>query len=190
MEILSNPRIFGRVVCAVLLAGIGGLAAFTRGGDAPGEYELKAALVFNFTQFVDWPAAAFASPRAPFVIGVLGRDPFGHSLDEVVQGEQVGSHPIVVERCRDTRAAARCQLVFVSASERYDLAPVMAALRGRAVLTVGDFDGFLRQGGMVRLYHSGKRIRLRIDREAARAAGLTMSAKLLRVAELSSPERN
>lgn len=170
-----------------MLVVIGGLAVFVRAAEAPTEYELKAALVYNFTQFVDWPDTALAGPATPFVIGVLGRDPFGRYLDQVVQGERVGTHPIVIERCRDAAAAARCQLLFVSASERDHLPAVLAALRGRPVLTVGDFEGFLREGGMVLLRQSGKRVRLRVDREAAQAVGLTMSAKLLRVAQLTRP---
>ncbi|HWA87030.1 MAG TPA: YfiR family protein [Opitutus sp.] len=190
MEILNKRTFIGRGLLAALLAGVGAVAAFTRGVDAPPEYEVKAALVYNFTQFVDWPDAAFAAPDAPFVIGVLGRDPFGRYLNQVIQGEKVGAHPIVAEHCADLAAASRCHVLFVSASERDDLPAVMAALHGRPVLTVGDFDGFLRQGGMVLLHPSGKRIRLRVDRDAARAAGLTMSAKLLRVAELTHPGRD
>jgi hypothetical protein len=185
VEILKRPKLSRRAWLALILTGTAGLLPPLRAADTPTEYELKAALLYNFTQFVSWPDKAFASPDAPLVIGVLGRDPFGDNLDRIVQGEKSGSHPLVVERCDDLEAARHCHVLFVSASERDDLARIFTSLRGRPVLTVGDCDGFVRRGGMVMLYMTGKRIRLRVDREAAQAADLTLSAKLLRVVELS-----
>jgi hypothetical protein len=170
-----------------VLAGTTALAAPALAAEAPTEYELKAALLYNFTQFVEWPKSAFAAADAPLTIGILGRDPFGEVIDRLVQGEESGSHRIVVQRCADLDAARRCQVLFISASEREDASRIVTALSGRAVLTVGDFDGFIRRGGMVRFYSVGKRIRLRVDRGTVQAAGLTMSAKLLRVVELSRP---
>lgn len=153
--------------------------------DLPREYDLKAALLYNFTQFVQWPPQAFASDTAPLVIGVIGRDPFGASLDRIVQGEHAGSHPIVVRRCSNDDEASRCHILFVSASERAEASRLLARISGKPVLTVADFEGFLRDGGMVVLQkNADHRIRLRVNYPAAKTARLTMSAKLLRVAEL------
>lgn len=185
MEILRGPRFSRRAWLALVLAGLAGGLSRGRAADTPTEYELKAALLYNFTQFVEWPESAFAAPDSPLVIGILGRDPFGESLDRLVRGEQSRTHPIVVARCRDIEAARNCHILFIAASERDDLQRILTGVRGRPLLTIGDFDGFIRRGGMVRFYSAGKRIRLRVDHDAARAAGFTMSAKLLRVVELS-----
>lgn len=151
------------------------------------EYALKAALLFHFTQFVEWPAAAFSSPQAPFVIGIFGRDPFGPALDRLVEPERVGPHPIVVARCRTLAETRTCHLLFIADGEESDLRAILGTLRGQPVLTVADFPGFVGRGGMFALERGRDgRLRLRIDAPAARAVGLRVSAKLLRVAQPAS----
>src|SRR5947207_349431 len=104
------------------------------------EYRLKATFLFQFTQFVDWPAAAFASRQAPLVIGVLGQDPFGTFLDEAVRGEKVENRALSIERYRRLEDVANCQVLFVSRSEAGRIQQIAAALKGRSVLLVGDAD--------------------------------------------------
>lgn len=161
-----------------------------RAGPSPAtrEYDLKAVLILNFTQFVDWPAGAFATGDSPFVIGVLGRDPFGKALEGVVEGERAGSRPIVVRRFRSVEDVKGCQMLFINEREKNDLPKILAAVKGRPILTVGDYDGFVLRGGMIRLVKTedGK-VRLRINLDAVKSAGLTVSAKLLRVAEVIAP---
>lgn len=168
------------------ICGLAALGFIPRGGASPAasEYALKAALLFHFTQFVEWPATAFASPQAPFVIGVFGRDPFGSTLDGIAASEHVGSHPIVVTRCRTLADARACQLLFIGPDQEPDLRAVLAAVQDQPVLTVADFPGFVGRGGMISLERRADgHLRLRIDAPATRAAGLRVSAKLLRVAE-------
>lgn len=150
------------------------------------EYQIKAVFLFNFAQFVAWPPAAFADPAAPLVIGVLGDDPFGPTLDETVQGESVGGRPLAVRRYRRPEEIEACHILFISRSETARLGPIIARLGARGILTVSDAEGATRRGVMIGFFTENKRLRLRIDLGAARAAGLVISSKLLRPAEIVS----
>jgi len=171
-----------RVVLVALLAFAAALPA--RAQAPPTEYEVKAVFLFNFSQFVDWPAAAFADDRSPLVIGVLGSDPFGAVLDGIVRGETVNGRPIVVQRYQSVEQIDTCHILFIDRSQQPQLGAIVAALRTRNVLTVGDFDGFGRSGGMIRFATVGNKIRLRINLTAAQEANLTISSKLLRPAQI------
>jgi hypothetical protein len=177
--------------CWALAVASGGSVTLAAGLGAPvtTEYEVKAALLYHFTQFVEWPAAAFPTRDAPLVIGVLGADPFGDVLDKLAEPEQGSGHPIQVVRCRSLEEAGRCHLLFISSSERPNLPQIVASLDHRPVLTVADFDGFLRHGGIVQFRKTpDNKIRLRVDLVQAKAAGLTFSSKLLRVVEIVPPD--
>lgn len=151
------------------------------------EYQLKAVFLFNFAQFVDWPPRALPPGDSPLVIGVLGDDPFQGALDNTVRGEQVRHHPIVVQRYRRVEEIRVCHILFISNSEKGRLPQIFAALKDRSILTVGEDENFSRYGGIIRFYNAQNKIRFRIDVEAARAASLTISSKLLRPAEIVQP---
>jgi len=151
---------------------------------APTEYQVKAAFLFNFTQFVDWPPSAFADDGAPLVIGVLGQDRFGADLDEIVRGESVRGRPLVVRRYERVEDIGPCHILFVDRSESERLDRVLPRLSGRSILTVGEFGGFARRGGMIQFATVGNRIQLRVNLQAARAADLEISSKLLRPARI------
>jgi hypothetical protein len=172
------------VGCLALAITATPLAADGTRGRVTREYDLKAAFLFNFTQFVEWPAAALADPQAPFVIGVLGDDPFGSSLDEIVANENVHGHAIVVRRGRTLSELGACQLLFVSRSQAPRLRGILDGIAGRSVLVVGDMDEFAAHGGTIGFVTSGSRLRLVVNMAQARDAGLTISSKLLRQAEL------
>lgn len=146
----------------------------------PAEYQLKAVFLFNFAQFVEWPARAFRDAEAPLVIGVLGDDPFGPYLDELVSDEKVGRRPLQVLRFKRVDEVGACHILFVSASELNALPPTLQALKGRSILTVSDMEGFNRYGGIVRFVVEGGKIRLRINLAAAKACELNISSKILR----------
>jgi hypothetical protein len=171
---------FGRcfVISAVLLSSGPRLSAET----SP-EYQVKAVFLFNFAQFVDWPPKAFPEPQTPLVIGVLGEDPFGTYLDETVRGENVNNRPLVVQRYRRIGDIKTCHVLFINRSETDRLEQILASLRGRNILTVGDTDDFAQRGGMIQLVTEKNKIRMRINLEVVKAANLTISSKLLRVAE-------
>ncbi|MDE3083993.1 MAG: YfiR family protein [Verrucomicrobiota bacterium] len=147
------------------------------------EFQLKAIFLFNFTQFVNWPSEAFSSPSAPLVIGVLGGDPFGSFLDETVQGEKVDGHPLVVRRYRRVDEIQGCHILFISGTESWRLDWILSVLKGHSILTVGDWGDFTLRGGMIRFITRNHKIRFRINADAAKAAHLTISSKLLRLAE-------
>jgi hypothetical protein len=153
---------------------------------APTEYQLKAVFLFNFAQFVEWPASAFSDPATPLVIGVLGQDPFGPALDETVQGETAAGRPLVIRRYRRVDEIDACHVLFISQSESARLDAVLSSLGSRSILTVGDAENYARRGVMIRFMEANKKLRLRINLDAARTAGLVISSKLLRNAEVIS----
>jgi YfiR/HmsC-like len=148
------------------------------------EYQVKAVFLFNFARFVDWPVKAFPDTNAPFVIGVLGDDPFGSYLDETVRGERVNGHPLTVQRYRRASEIKACQVLFIGRSESDRLDQILGSLRGRSILTVGETDDFATHGGMIRLATEKNKVRMYINRDAAKAANLKISSKLLQVAEV------
>jgi len=152
--------------------------------DTPTEYQVKAVFLYNFAQFVEWPAAAFADDRAPLVIGVLGEDPFGPDLDAAVRGETVNHRPLLVRRYRDISQVEACHILYISGSEGSHLEKILSALRGRTILTVSDSENFARRGGMVGFVTEHNRIRLRISLNAVTAGELSISSKLLRLADI------
>lgn len=152
-------------------------------------YQVEAVFLFNFTQFVSWPVEPSASVNEPFALCILGEDPFGKYLDEVVAGETAQGRPLQVLRLNSAEDATRCQIVFVGKSESARVGELLARLAGHATLTVSDMEDFGRRGGMVRFVVENRRVRLRINVEAARSAGLTFSSNLLRIAEIVGKER-
>ena len=145
-------------------------------------YQVKAAFIYNFTQFVEWPANAFSSNNAPFVIGVLGPDPFGAYLDQLVEGEKVNGHPITVKNFTDPEDAGKCHILFINAQNMHE---VIRALGNRSILTVSDNESFTRNGGMIRFFTENNKIRLEINPAAARTCNLEISGKLLRIAKIA-----
>lgn len=146
------------------------------------EYDLKAAFLFNFARFVEWPPTAFAGDRAPLTVCVYGEDPFGPTLDAVVQGERVGERSLLVQRPDSLDDLGECHVLFVCRSEKDRLGKVMAQVAGKPVLTVADTDGFLRAGGTINFILEGSKVRFLINQEAAARSGLRISSKLMRLA--------
>lgn len=148
------------------------------------EYKVKSAFLFNFTQFVEWPADAFEDDDAPLVIGILGSDPFGPFLDETISGERLQEHPLIVERYESIEEVGHCHILFLASGNRQTIRQAIAHLKSKAVLTVSDFDGFARMGGMIAFENQGGRVALRINATTVNESGLVVSSKLLRLAEI------
>jgi len=159
-----------------------------RGQTVSHEYPLKAVFLFNFAQFTGWPANAFDKPDAPLVIGVLGDDPFGALLDDAVRGETVNGRKFVVERYRRVEDIKTCHILFISQSETKRLDKIVRALKDRPVLTVSEIDGSAQRGVRVQFITENNKIRFRINMDSLKDAQLTMSSKLLRVAEIVSSQ--
>jgi hypothetical protein len=166
------------VLCLLLCAG--SLICPSRAAAQALENDIKAAFLLNFTKFVDWPPTAFADSDSPMAICVLGKDPFGRALDEIVQGETVNARKLIVRRVSQPLAPQQCQVVFLSASEG-DISKILSGL-GRGVLTVGEGASFVREGGIIGFVMENRRVRFDINQSAADNAGLKMSSKLLSVA--------
>ncbi len=152
--------------------------------DAPTENQVQAVFLYNFSRFVEWPPQAFGAPGDPFVIGIVGSDPFGAHLDEAVHNEQINGHTLAVRRFRSISELANCQILFIDRSEIANLGQILAALDHHSTLTVSQADGAAQRGVMIQLATENSRIHLRINVDSARAAGLTISSKLLRPAEI------
>jgi hypothetical protein len=186
---LTRLRAFARrarLGCAVLCLAVGATFSAAPGNvtaAAPSEYQLKAVFLFNFAQFVEWPQDTFATADAPLVIGVVGADPFGSYLDEVVQGEQVKGRALTVRRFRKMEDARDAHILFLgeggTAGHRDGLP---ASLAERHVLTVS--DAAAASGAIIQFVDASSRIKLRIDAVRAEQSGLTISSKLLRAAEI------
>ena len=153
------------------------------------EYQVKAVFLFNFVQFVDWPRAVAPDSQLPLVIGIIGNDPFGPFLDETVRGERLGTRPIVLRRYRQITEIGGSNILFISRSESERVPEILSAVKNRPILTVSDGDTFANQGGIIQFVTDKNRIRLRINLAAAQAANITISSKLLRVAEIVRPPR-
>jgi len=146
------------------------------------EYEIKAAFLYNFAKFVEWPASALAGPKQDLSICVLGPDPFGHYLDDAVVDKTIAGHPIAVTRSRLPQDLPACHILFVSASQGFSLADLLSKLRGKSVLVVGESEDFAISGGAIQLVLEGNHVRFVINPDAAERAGLKISSKLLALA--------
>ena len=146
------------------------------------EYEVKAAFLFNFTKFVAWSDAAAPDPGAPFVIAVLGDDPFGEALSALEKKTAQG-RPIVVQRANSLDSLKHCRILFVSSSVGSRMPEILRAAHARSILTVGDMEGFASRGGMIELVLLGGKVGFEVNVNSAKQAGLTISSKLLSLAK-------
>lgn len=151
------------------------------------EYRLKAAFLFNFLQFVDWPSTAFSSPEESVTICVLGPDPFGPDLDALIAGERINGRTIVIQRHQKVDPDAQCHLAFVNKRSERQLRECVEQLKGRPVLTVSDVPPFAGLGGMIEFVTQANRIRLRVNLRATSEAQLRLSSKLLKRSEIVEP---
>lgn len=149
-------------------------------GTRADEYRVKAAFLFNFAKFIEWPSSSFSGTTTPLQVCVLGVDPFGWTLDDTLRGRAVAGRPIQVRRM--TEPDRSCHLLFISTSERKRLPLITEQLRGASILTVGEDDGFIAAGGMIELISDGDNVQFNVSPLAAERAGLHVSARLVSLA--------
>ena len=149
-----------------------------------GEYELKAAILYNLTRFVEWPASAYADAQAPTVLCILGRDPFGAFLDSLTSKETVNGRPLQVRRLPNTAELHACHVLYISSSERRSVPQIFESLEGSNVLTVGEMAMFAKRGGMVQFELEEKQVHFDINLDASLHADLKISARLLVLAKI------
>jgi hypothetical protein len=180
----GRKTLFG-LLCA------GALASVCAAGDKPpSEYEVKAACLYNFAKFVEWPKDRFAEPDTPIVIGVYGVDPFGRILDDTVKGRTVNERPIVVKRIDRLGDLGKSHILFVSRSENQRLVQLLGKRAIEGVLTVGESDEFIRRGGVINFKIKEGKVRFQVNQQAAERAGLKISSQMLRLSiEIEPAER-
>jgi hypothetical protein len=147
----------------------------------PGEYQVKAAYLYNFGRFIEWPARA-AEANSTFTICVLGQDPFGLALNATLADENINGKSVVAKRIPDAAQAMNCRILFISSSEGEHLKQILGTLKDTSVLTVSDLPEFSKNGGMVQFTMEGSRVRFEVNLAPAERVGLVLSSELLKVA--------
>jgi hypothetical protein len=153
-------------------------------GQVFNEYQVKAAFLYTFAKFVEWPPQAFSSPSAAMTICVLGEDPFGSFLDDAVKGKTVDGRPLVVYRLTDLPTGHECKILFIATSESRRMPALLASMATSGVLTVGDTTEFASEGGIIGLRLDGERIRLSVNLTAAERAKVRISSRMLSLATI------
>ena len=174
---LPRAGFCGRAIIWLLL-----IAAPTLRAEVSKEQQLKAALLFNFTKFVEWSPASFPAPDSPLVIGVLGSPSFADEMENVAKNRNVNGHKISVKKLQGAAGARGVHLLFVSASEDARLGELRGALRGANVLTVGESEAFAKSGGVITFVIVGGKVRFDINSTAAGQASVKISAQLQKLA--------
>jgi hypothetical protein len=178
--LMQNRWLRMLALLAWLLAANSGLA------DEPSlsQYQVEAVFLFNFAKYVDWPAAAFTNATAPITIGVLGTDPFGGSLQHMVEGKSIAGRSFVIKHLATDGDLSGCQILFISDSEAARMSEILDKTRTLPILTVGEDEAFAEDGGIINFVVKDGKVRLEIDLTEARKNGLTISSRLLAVADV------
>ena len=172
------------LLCLLTAGGAGNAwaAGAVVGAAATKEIQVKAAFLYNFTKFVDWPAGRFRDPTSPIVIGIWGAHPVVDELAELVKERQVNGRSFVVTAVATVEQARAMHILFVPAGEEAQFGDLVADLNGAAILTVGESERFASLGGIITFTREADKIRFMINLEASEPAGLKLSAQLLKLA--------
>jgi hypothetical protein len=184
----SGIRVARRLVCllAVLLPGWVAVAQVPEQAAVINrEYSIKAAFLYQFSHYVEWPPQALRGDQQPFVIGVLHSDPFGTALAHVAQTKTVNGHPMDVRVLKSREGVEQCQILFVPKNAPPNLqAAVLQAAHTSAVLVVGETDDFIERGGDVQFFLEGNKVRFAFSAQLAKREDLKVSSKLLALAKI------
>lgn len=150
--------------------------------EVPSEYQVKAAFIYNFAKFVEWPAESFADTSTPMRICVLGENPFGQELMRTVNGKKINGRDLLVSNFVELHLVKGCHVLFLGSSERGRIPQVLQNLRGASTLTVGETSDFAHGGGMIRFVLEGGKVRFEVNLAASEQAHLKISSKLLSLA--------
>jgi hypothetical protein len=178
---LALLRLLRRLSAGVVLAGLVAPAdAFAQ----PSEYAIKAEFIERFTRFVDWPESAFSAPDAPFVLCLMGENPFGDYLDRLARERKIKDRKVRLLRPAKPSELDACHLVFIAASESARTAAVVARTQGKPILTIADTPGLAQAGVLINFFLEQDLVRFEINLDEVRRSGLTFSAKLLKLARV------
>ena len=156
----------------------------SKGQSQTAEYQVKGAFLYNFAQFADWPPQAFTGTDSPFVIGVLGTDPFGKFLDELLRGETIKGRPVILKRFSRVDEIQAVHILFIHHKFDISASEISSLSTDKNILTIGDAPGFAENGGIICFYTENNKVRFEVNVGAAKAAGLVLSSKLLRLAKI------
>ena len=148
------------------------------------EYRIKAAFLYNFALYTEWPATAFESPESPIVLGVAGDDPFGQELDAAVRGKTVRGRAVEVRRYASATDVTSCHVLFISSAETKNLLNLFQRVGKSPMLTVGETEDFSSAGGVIRFYVEQNKVRFEVNPDAAARAHIKISSKLLQLAKV------
>jgi uncharacterized protein DUF4154 len=148
------------------------------------EYPVKLAFLYNFTKFVEWPPGSYPAPRSPFLICIVGHDPFNQTLEAELRTRNVADHPLEVRTLKANDKLNACQIVFVPAPEKQQEDRIVSGLKGISTLTVGESEGFAVLGGIINFTVDSNKVHFEVNRIAADRAGLKLSSRLLSIAKL------
>ncbi len=189
MAVLEDRRLRSPTVRKFAVAVVIALPLAVALAQGVNESVVKAAFLYHFTGYVDYPASAFTQPSAPFVIGVLGKDTIMDALQQAVRGKSVKGRPVVVKQVGLGQELKECHVLFVPEAQAANLSRVLDVLGDAPVLLVGESKDFAAKGGMIGFFVEQNRVRFEINPEAARRAHLTISSKLLSLARIVKESR-
>jgi hypothetical protein len=153
-------------------------------GQAISEYQVKAAYLYNFAKFVEWPTETFKANTDPIRLCILNDRALETQLDQIVKGRNIAGHPIVVAPVKSGEQSRGCQVLFINSAQNSQTPQIVDVLKGSSVLTVGESKGFIEEGGIINFVLQGDQVRFQINHKAAIQAGLHMSSRLLSLAKL------
>ncbi len=177
---LLSPSVFWRWLPWAMVWSFSTLPGAFAEPRATAEYEVKATFLYNFGRFVHWPQDQLGDSTTPFLLCILGEDPFGRLIDEIAAGRSVQDRRLAVKRMNSAVEASRCHVLFISRSERANLDRILKTIDGKSVLIVSEIDDFLERGGIINFRLERKDVRFDINVTAAERRKLKISSQLLR----------
>ena len=151
--------------------------------DVASEYEVKAAFIYNFARFIEWPDICRREEKKELVLCILGSDPFGSALD-IIRNKTIGDKKLVIRMCKDIKNLDSCHILFISASEKERSASILKFLKSSCILTISDIEGFAQSGGIINFVIEENKVRFEINIDAANRAGIKISSKVLKLAKI------
>lgn len=183
---MSTPYACFRVLLGIVVALVGASDAPVSGAadEAPTEYEVKAAFIFKFISFVEWPEESFPEDDTPIRIGILGEDPFGAALDRTIEGKSVRGRTLEAKRSNDVEDLTACHIVFIAQPVPAGISTLTTRLHERHILTIGDTADFAKRGGIINFIEREGKIRFEINAKSAQQAQVRISSQLMSLANV------
>jgi hypothetical protein len=183
-RVVAYSRCAGAILAmAIWLTAMYSLSSSAQ-SNLPNEYQVKAAFLYNFAKFVEWPSDAFPDEKTPITLCIFAEDPFGGVLDEIVRGRAINNRPLAIRRTNALAGLKGCHLVFVGVREDKRLPEMLEGLKGSSALVVGESEGFAERGGAIQFYLDNNRVRFIANVDAVQRARLSVSSKLLALARI------